>query len=121
LVGPSRKESVVYARIARFEGGDPARIDAQADEMRGKIRAGRESGLPEDAPQELRTLSETVTRFVELADRGSGASVGIAFCESEEDMRRADEALNAMSPPAEDGSRRTTVEIYEVVLDESLR
>jgi hypothetical protein len=110
----------VYARIARFEGRDPAKIDEQVTEMRQKIRAGRESGLPEDAPQELRTLAETVSRFVELADRRSGSSVGIAFCETEEDVRRADEALNAMSPPDDEGSRRTSVEIYEVVLDESV-
>jgi hypothetical protein len=111
----------VYVRIARFEGGDPSQIDALADDMRGKIRAGREHGLPADAPQELKTLSETVTRFIELADRKTGAGVGIAFCETEEDLRRADEALNAMSPDAQEGSRRTSVEIYEVVLDEAVR
>jgi hypothetical protein len=34
-------------------------------------------------------------------------------------MRRADEALNAMSPPSGAMGRRTGVEIYEVALDES--
>ena len=34
-------------------------------------------------------------------------------------MRRANEALNAMSPPDDGGGRRTGVEIYEVALDES--
>jgi hypothetical protein len=109
----------VYARIARFEGGDPAKIDEQAADMRRQIDAARASGLPEDAPQELRTLTETVTRFVELADRQSGSSLGISFCKTEEDMRRANEALNAMSPPDDSAGRRTGVEIYEVVLDES--
>ena len=107
----------MYARIARFEGTDPAKLDEQVAEMRREIQAARES-LPEGAPQELRTLTETVTRFVELVDRETGASLGISFCETEEDMRRADEALNAMSP-GEGGPRRTGVEIYEVVLDES--
>jgi hypothetical protein len=108
----------VYARIARFEGGDPAKIDEQAAEMRREIQAAREGGLPEGAPQEIQTLRETVTRFLELVDRTTGSSLGVTFCETEADMRRADEALNAMSP-GEGGPRRTGVEIYEVVLDES--
>ena len=109
----------MYARIARFEGGDPAKIDEEVADMRRQIQATRDSGVAEDAPAELRTLTETVSRFVELVDRQSGASVGITFCDTEEDMRRADEALNAMSPPEDSGSHRTGVDIYEVVLDES--
>jgi hypothetical protein len=109
----------VYVRIARFEGGDPAKIDEQAADMRRQIDAVRASGLPEEAPQELKTLTETVTRFLELADRRTGSSLGVSFCKTEEDMRRADEALNAMSPPDESSGRRTGVEIFEVVLDES--
>ena len=109
----------MYARIARFKGGDVDRIDEQVAEMRGQIERTRAGGLPADAPEELRTLTETVSRFVELVDRQSGASLGISFCKTEDDMRRADEALNRMSPPDESGGRRTSVEIYEVVLDES--
>jgi hypothetical protein len=41
------------------------------------------------------------------------------FAETEDDVRRADETLNAMSPPEDSGMRRTGVEIYEVALDES--
>jgi hypothetical protein len=110
----------VYARIARFEGGDPSKIDEGVAELKAQMESARSGGLPADAPPELGTLSETVTRWLELADRRTGNSLGIAFTESEEDMRRADEALNAMSPP-EDGSmgKRTSVEIWEVVLDES--
>jgi hypothetical protein len=109
----------MYARVARFEGGDPSKIDEQADEMRREMQAAREGGLPEGAPQEIATLMETVTRFLELVDRQTGASLGISFSETEEGMRRADEALNAMSPPDDSGIRRTSVELYEVVLDES--
>ncbi len=110
----------MYARIARFEGADPAKIDEQVAQMRSEIQGAREGSLPEGAPQEVQTLTETVSRFLELVDRKTGASVGITFCETEDDMRRADEALNAMSP-GEEGGRRTGVEIYEVVLDESFR
>lgn len=107
----------MYARIARFTGGDPSRIDEQLAEMKEQMDAGRAGATPADAPDEVRTLSETVRRVLVLVDRGSGASVGITFCDSEEDMKRADEALNRMSP-GEGGGTRTSVEIYEVGLDE---
>jgi hypothetical protein len=105
----------MHVRIARFEGIDVGTIDEQVEEMRGQMQAE----LPADAPAELQTLMETVVRFVQLVDRGSATILGLAFCESEEDMRRADEALNRMSPPSDAMGRRTGVEIYEVVLDES--
>jgi hypothetical protein len=74
--------------------------------------------MPAGAPEQVRTLMDTVSRFVELVDRSSGTSLGIAFCETEEDVRRADAALNEMSPPDNVG-KRTAVEIFEVALDES--
>jgi hypothetical protein len=105
----------VYARIARFEGVDMSQVDAEVAEMRRQMT----SGLPADAPPELQTLSETVKRFVQLLDRKNGVTLGVSYCDTEEDMRRADEALNAMSPPTDASGRRTGVEIYEVALDES--
>jgi hypothetical protein len=110
----------MYARVARFEGGDPALIDEQVREMKAQMDAARSGNLPAEAPEQARTLMEVTARFMELVDRRSGASVAIAFFETEEDMRRADAALNEMSPP--DGAgRRTSVEMLEVVLDESFR
>ena len=102
----------MYVRIARFEGGDPSKFDEQGEDMKQQMSSARAGGLPADAPAELGTLNETVTRWLELVDRRTGTSLGIAFTETEEDMRRADEALNAMSPP-EDGSmgQRKSVEI----------
>jgi hypothetical protein len=47
-----------------------------------------------------------------LIDRGSGKGLGITLFETEEAMRRGDEALNAINPGA--GGRRTSVEFYEV-------
>ncbi|MDQ3671822.1 MAG: hypothetical protein M3364_05200 [Actinomycetota bacterium] len=111
----------MYARIARFEGGDVASIDQQVAGMKTQIDESRAKGLPDDASAEMRTLTETVSRFVELVDRKTGTSLGISFCETEDEMRRADEALNQMSPPDDSGGKRTSVEIYEVVLDESFR
>jgi len=52
----------MYARIARFEGGDPGAVDEQISEMRSQV----EGEVPADAPEEVRTLMETVSRFMQL-------------------------------------------------------
>ena len=108
----------MYARVARFEALDTTRIDQQVAEMKGQMDAGR-SGDMEGAPEEARALMETVTRWVQLVDRDKGTAIGIAFCQSEDDVRRADEALDAMSPDEGQGRRVGAAEIYEVVIDES--
>ena len=108
----------MYARVVRFEGGDPSVVDEQIADMKRQMDAARSGDVPADAPEQVRTLMETVTRFVELVDRSSGASVGIAFSATKDDMIRADAALDSMSPPQDIG-KRTSVDIYEVVLDES--
>jgi hypothetical protein len=89
----------MYARVATFEG-DPASID-QAISM---VRADVESG---DVPPGLEGA-----KMLMLVDRESGKGIGITLFESEEAMRRGDEALNAMNPGA--GERRTSVEFFEV-------
>lgn len=106
----------MYVRIARFEGIDVGRFDADTEEMRRQMQSGE---LPPDAPPEAQTLMETVRRFVQLVDRGNATTLGMAFCETEDDVRRANEALNAMSPPTDAMGHRTSVEIFEVALDES--
>jgi hypothetical protein len=108
----------MYARVARFEGQDPSLVDQQVAEMKRQMEAGRSGELPPEAPEQARTLMETVKRVVQLVDRESGTALGIVFCESEDDVRRADTALNEMSP-GEGGGRRTGVEMYEVVVDEA--
>lgn len=109
----------MYARIARFEGLDTSRIDEQVADMKRQVDEGRASGdLPAGAPEQVRTLMETVKRLLQLVDRESGTALGIKVCATEEDMRRADAALNEMSP-GEGQGHRAGVEIYEVVLDET--
>jgi hypothetical protein len=89
----------MYARVATFES-DPARVD-DAIEM---VRADVESG---DTPAGL-----DGARMMMLVNRESGKGLGVTLFESEEAMRRGDEALNAMDPGATE--RRTSVEFYEV-------
>ena len=94
----------MYARVARFEGGDPGAVDEQIAEMRSQV----EGEPPADAPEEVRTLMETVARFMQLVDRESATFVGITFCETEDEMRRANEALEKMSPGQGSGGRTAT-------------
>jgi hypothetical protein len=93
----------MYARIARFEGGDPERFAATRD----RIEAEMASGTP---PEGLEGAKEVMM----LVDRESGTGLGVVFFETEDELRRGDEALNQMSPPEDASGRRTGVEIYEV-------
>jgi hypothetical protein len=88
----------MYARVATFES-DPARVDDAIELVRSEVDGETPAGL-EGA------------RMLMLVDRNSGKGLGITLFESEEAMRRGDEALNAMSPGA--AERRTSVEFFEV-------
>jgi hypothetical protein len=89
----------MYARVATFES-DPADVD----DAIGMVRAEVESA---DAPAGLEGA-----KMLMLVDRQSGKGMGITLFDSEEAMRRGDEALNAMS--AGPSERRTSVAFYEV-------
>jgi len=93
----------VYVRMARFEGGDPA----EADDMIARVRAMVEGEQPPGL--------EGARRLLLLLDRANVRGAGLMFFDSEEDMRRGDEALNAMNPQG--SGKRTAVEMYEVGLD----
>jgi hypothetical protein len=89
----------MYARVATFES-DPANVDDAINVVRTEVESG-------DTPAELEGA-----KMLMLVNRESGRGLGITLFESEEAMRRGDEALNAMSPGATE--RRTSVEFYEV-------
>jgi hypothetical protein len=89
----------MYARVATFES-DPANVDGAINMVRAEVESG-------DTPPGLEGA-----KMLMLVNRESGKGLGITLFESEEAMRRGDEALNAMrSGPSE---RRTAVEFYEV-------
>ena len=90
----------MWARIARFEG-DPADVDARVQRLRSAVEGG-------SLPPELADA-----KFLLLVDRGSGGMLGVTLFDSEEAMRRGDEAMNA--GPGNAGSR-AAVEFYEVPL-----
>jgi hypothetical protein len=105
----------MFARIARFEGGSGADIDAEASEMRRDIEAFRRGEKAEYAPD----LDRVVSRIEVLAERSSGKVAVVVYCETEAQLREADRILNSMSPRNADWGSRVSVDTYEVVLDET--
>jgi hypothetical protein len=89
----------VYARVATFQS-DSANVDDAIEVVRNEVESG-------DTPAGLEGA-----KMLMLVNRETGKGLGVTLFESEEAMRRGDEALNAMSPGASE--RRTSVEFYEV-------
>jgi hypothetical protein len=89
----------MYARVATFQG-DPARVDDAIASVRSEV----ESGNPPPGLEGAKMLM--------LVNRETGLGLGVTLFESEEAMRRGDEALNAMNPSG--GGQRRSVEYYEV-------
>ena len=97
----------MYVRIARFENTDgnwEERIEEVSRRMRG------------DGDTPIGRARGAVKRAIMLADREHHRGAGLIFCETAEDLRRVDEAMDQMTPPR-GGGRRASVEVYEVVLD----
>jgi hypothetical protein len=91
----------MYARIATFES-DPSTVD-------DAIRLVREE-VEGDTPEGLEGA-----KMMMLVNRETGKGLGVTLFDSEDAMRRGDEALNAMSPGGTE--RRTSVEFYEVPVE----
>ena len=91
----------MFARLATFES-DPAGIDDAIEMVRREVAGDTPPGL-EGA------------RMMMLVDRATGKGIGLTLFDSEDAMRRGDEALNNMSPGASE--RRTSVEFYEVPVE----
>jgi hypothetical protein len=99
----------MHVRIARFESGE-RNWDEFAAEVRESIRSGGQ-GTP------LETAMDAVKRVMLLVDREGNRAANLIICETADDMRRIDAALNDMTPASGRGAR-TSVETYEVLLDE---
>jgi len=99
----------MYVRIARFDGGD-RNWDEFAAGVRDTIRSGGR-GTP------LEGVGDAAKRIMLLVDRGNNRGANLVLCETEDDLRRVDAALNEVTPAAGRGAR-TSVEMYEVLMDE---
>lgn len=94
----------MYARVASFEARDPS----LTDELIEKVRQQGPSTIPE------------ARGFLALFDRDRGTSLGITFFESEQAIRDSEQAFENMGQhfPQEMRGRRTSVETYEVTMEE---
>ena len=99
----------MYVRIARFEDAE-GDWDERIEEVRKRMSGEVDSPMAE--------ARDAVKRAMMLVDRENSRGAGLIFCETEEDVRRVDEAMTEMSPPPGAGTR-ASVEIYEVAVDES--
>jgi hypothetical protein len=88
----------MYARVATFES-DPAKVDDAIAMVRAEVDGEVPPGL-EGA------------KMLMLVNRETGKGLGVTLFETEEAMRRGDEALDAMDPGSTE--RRVSVEFFEV-------
>jgi heme-degrading monooxygenase HmoA len=75
----------MYARVATFES-QPDNVDDAIAMVRAEVASG-------ETPPGLEGA-----KMLMLVNRETGKGVGVTLFESEEAMRRGDEALNAMNP-----------------------
>jgi hypothetical protein len=98
----------MWVRVARFEGGTAEGLDAEMAQTKQHLAGGLPAGL------------EDVKRVLEGINRTEGTGISMVFCETEEALRRADQALNDMSPSSEASGKRVSAGMYEIMTDEDL-
>ena len=94
----------MFARVARWEGGDADSIRRAAEEVSSRAASGPPEGVPAKS-------------FLLLIDPDNQRQMAISLFDSEEDLRKGDEVLNSMNPPEEGIGQRIAVETYEVAVD----
>jgi hypothetical protein len=92
----------MYARIASFEGRD----SSLTDELVSRVRQQGPSSVPD------------AKGFLGLFDRERGTALGVTFFDSEEAIRKSEQAFEDMAKnfPAEMRGRRKSVDVYEVTI-----
>ena len=94
----------MYARIARWEGGEADAIRSASQEIAGRAASGPPEGVP-------------ARGFLLLVDPENGRGMAVSLFETEDDLRQGDEVLNSMSPPGDGMGKRAAVDVYEVAVD----
>ncbi len=109
----------MYVRIARFEGGSAADIEAEGARILRDIEAVRRGETAEsEMPSELTRL---ISRIEFSVDRERGASAVCVYCETEEQAREVDRIMNGMSPTSDRWGKRVSADVYEVKFDEATK
>ncbi len=96
--------------FGRLRSSGAANWDEFVADVRDTIRSGGQ-GTP------FEQVSDAVARMMLLVDSESNRGANLVLCETEDDLRRVDAALNEVTPAGGRGAR-TSVEMYEVALDE---
>ena len=92
----------MHARVATWEGGDPAQTRASIDQIKERAASGTPEGVP-------------AVGFLMLISPDANKVLAIALFETEDDLKQGDATLNSMDPPVQDGmGKRTSVEMFEV-------
>jgi hypothetical protein len=121
------KGVAMYARMTRFEGGNPATLTQELDDMRRQMESGlTDEAIDQMAEQvkgqfdrdEVARLLRSIKRTIVLADTEKGSSAMVLFCDTEEDARGVDRLFDAMSP-GEGGGKRQSADVYEVAVDQT--
>ncbi|HZC28270.1 MAG TPA: hypothetical protein VE269_00915 [Gaiellaceae bacterium] len=94
----------MYARVASFEGRDAG----MTDELIDRVRDVGPSSVPD------------AKGFLGLFDRDRGTALGVTFFDSEDAIRNSEQAFEDMAQhfPSEMRGRRTSVDVYEVMVFE---
>ena len=100
IVPTPQLQQYAYKHLLVLPPDGGVTVDDAIAMVRGQVESG-------DTPPGLEGA-----KMLMLVNRETGKGVGITLFESEEAMRRGDEALNAMNPGGTE--RRTSVEFYEV-------
>ncbi len=92
----------MHARVATFEGGDPAKVRETIAQIDQQSAAGPPEGVP-------------ATGLMILNKPDDGKVIAIGLFATEEDLRKGHETLSAMDPPVAGGmGNRVSVEMFEV-------
>ena|SRR5437868_3623180 len=97
----------MFARVATFEGGDTARLTQMS-------REGMEAGTMQGPAG--------MNRAMLLDDSSGGTHLFVSFFDSREALDAAEARFESMGDeiPEDVRGRRTSVTVYEVVLDQSV-
>jgi hypothetical protein len=94
----------MYARVAKWEGGDADALRAAAKDINDRSGEGPPPGVP-------------AKRFLMLIDPEGGRSLAIVLFETKEDLEQGHATLEGMTPQQTGTGERVSVEQYEVGVD----
>jgi hypothetical protein len=92
----------MHARVATFEGGDPAQVRQMVEQINDRSASGPPEGVP-------------AVSLLVLHQPNEGKVLAISLFKTEEDLQQGHATLDSMDPPVPGGmGKRGSVEMYEV-------